>query len=73
MSRTMQVHYIPVIAFSLADLFLERISLEWDFHGSAMTSHKKLIDVSASLDQNCLSFTLEKYTKNRSVCENAVT
>ena len=60
MSRSMQLHYIPVKAFSLTDLFLDRISLEWDFRGSAMTNDKKLIDVTASLDRNCLSFTKEK-------------
>ena len=64
MSRSMQLHYIPVTAFSQtyfhSDLFLDRNSLEWDSHGSAMTNHKKLIDVTASLDRNCLSFTKEK-------------
>ena len=43
MSRSMQLHYIPITAFSWTD-FLDRISLDWDFHGSAMTNHKKLID-----------------------------
>ena len=28
--------------------------------GSAMTNHRKLIDVAASLDRNCHSFTKEK-------------
>ena len=60
MSRSMQPHYIPVMAFSYTDLFLDRISLELDFHGSAMANHKTLIDVTASLDRNCLSFTKEK-------------
>ena len=39
---------------------LDQISLEWDSHESALTNHKKLIDVTASLDQSCLSFTKEK-------------
>ena len=59
-SRSMQLYYIPVTAFSQTDLFLDRISLEWDSRGSGMTSHKKLIDVTASLDRNGLSFTKEK-------------
>ena len=59
MSRSMQLHYISVTAFSYTDLFLERISLEWDSRGSAMTNHKKVIDVTASLDGSCLSFTKE--------------
>ena len=42
------------------DLFLDRISLEWDSRGSAMTNHKKLNDVTWSLDRNCLTFTKEK-------------
>ena len=71
MSRSIQLHYIPVTAFSYTDLFLDRISLEWDSRGSAMTNHKKLIwrhwTGSAFLSQR------ERYTKNRSVCENAVT
>ena len=46
-------------------IFLSRrfhgpISLEWDFRGNATTNHKKLIDVTALLDRNCLSFTKEK-------------
>ena len=45
MSRSMQLHYIPVTAFSKTDLFLDRIFLEWDSRGSAMTNHKKLVDV----------------------------
>ena len=44
----------------MTDLFLERISLEWDSLGSAMTNHKKLIDVTASLDQNCFSLKEQK-------------
>ena len=60
MSRSMQLHYIPVTAFSYTDLFLNRISSEVDSRGSAVTNHKTLIDVTASLDRNCLSFTKEK-------------
>ena len=60
MSKSMQLHYIPVTAFSSTDLFLDRISSELDSRGSAMTNHKILIDVTASLDRNCLSFTKEK-------------
>ena len=60
MSRSMQLNYIPVAALSQTDLFLERIYFEWDFRGSAITNHKTLIDVTASLDRNCLSFTIEK-------------
>ena len=47
MSRGMQLHYIyiSVTAFTYTDLFLERISLERESRGSAMTNHKKLIDV----------------------------
>ena len=73
-SRSMRLYYIPVPAFSQTDLFLHRISLEWDSRGSGMTSHKKLIDVTASLGRNGLSFRKEKvYQKYRSVCKNAVT
>ena len=39
MSRSMQLHYIPVTAFSWTDLFLDRISSEFDSHGSAITNH----------------------------------
>ena len=57
-SRSMQLRNIPVAAFSNTNLFLDRISL--DSRGSAMTNHKKPIDVTASLDRNCLSqFTKE--------------
>ena len=56
----MQLHDIPVPAFSLTDLLPDLISLEWDSRGTVMTNHKKLIDVTASLDQNCLSFTKRK-------------
>ena len=59
MSGITQFHYIPVTAFSLTDLLLEQISLEWDSRGSAMTNHKKLNDVTASLDRNCVTFTKE--------------
>ena len=68
MSRSVQLHYIPVAAFPQTDLFLDRISLELDSRESAMANHKKLIDVPASLDRNCLSFN----TKNKSVCKNAM-
>lgn len=60
MTRNMQLHYIPVAAFSYNDLFLYRISLEWDSRVSAMTNRKNLIDVTALLDQNCRSFVKEK-------------
>ena len=60
MSRGMQLHYIPVTVFSETDLFLDRISSELDSRGSAMTNHKTIIEVTASLDRNCLSFTKEK-------------
>ena len=36
-----------------------------------MTNHKKLIDVTASLERNCLYLEKKRYTKNRSVCRNA--
>ena len=45
MSRSMQLNYIPVTAFSSTDLFLDRIYIEWDSRGSAIANHKKLIDV----------------------------
>ena len=73
MSRSTQLHYVPVTAFSSTDLFLDRLSSQLDSRGSAMTNHKTLIDVTASLDRNCLSFTKKRFTKNRSVCKNAVT
>ena len=60
MSRSMQLNYIPVTAFSSTDLFLDRIYFEWDSGGSAITNNKTLIDVTASLDRNYLSFTKEK-------------
>ena len=60
MSRSMQLNYIPVTAFSWTDLFLDQIYFEWDSLGSAKTKHKTLIDVTASLDRNFLSFTKEK-------------
>ena len=59
-SRSMQLNYIPVTVFSSTDLFLDRIYIEWDSRGSAITNHKKLIDVIASLDRNCLCSTEEK-------------
>ena len=58
-SRSMQLRNIPVAAFSYTNLFLDRISLEWDSRGSVMTNHKKPIYVTASLDRNCVSFTKE--------------
>ena len=60
MSRSMQLHYISVTAFSKTNLFLDRIYFEWDTRGSAITNHKTLTDVTVSLDRNCLSFTKEK-------------
>ena len=60
MSRSMQLHYISVTAFSETDLFLNQIYFEWDFRGSAIANHKTLIDISALLDRNCLSCTKEK-------------
>ena len=60
MSRSMQLNYIPVTAFSYTDLFLDRIYFERDSRGSAITNHKTLNDVTVSLDRNCLSFTKEK-------------
>ena len=60
MSRSMQLHYNPVTTFSYTDLFLDRIYLERDSRGSAITNHKTLIYVNASLDRDCLSFTKEK-------------
>ena len=56
MSRGMQLSYISVTAFSLIDLVLDRICFKWDSRGSAITKHKALIDVTASLDRNCLFF-----------------
>ena len=60
MSRSMQLHYISVTAFSWTDLFLNRIYFEWDSRGSAITNHKTLIDVTALLDRNCLSLHKRK-------------
>ena len=71
--RSMQLHYISVTAFSETDIFLDGIPLEYDSRGSAMTNHKKLIDVTASLERNCLYLEKKRYTKNRSVCKNTVT
>ena len=56
MSRSVQLHYIPVTAFSGVHLFLDWISLEWDSRESVMTNYKKLVNVTASLDRNYLSF-----------------
>ena len=41
MSWSMQLHYIPVTAFSLTDLSLNRVSLEWGSRGSAMTKSQE--------------------------------
>ena len=60
MIKSMQLHYIPFTTSSEKDLFLDPISLEWDSRRSAMTNPKKLIDVTASLDRSCLSYTKEK-------------
>ena len=38
-----------------------------------MTNHKKCIDVTVSLDRRCLFSQKKRYTKNRSVCKNAMT
>ena len=51
--------------YSCHGVFTERfifrsISLEWDPRGSPMTNHKKLVDFTASLGRNCLSFAKEK-------------
>ena len=62
MIRSMQLHYISVTAFSKTDLFLDRITLELNSRGSAMTNHKKLIDVTVSLERNCL------YVRKQKVC-----
>ena len=59
MSRSMQLHYISVTAFSWTDLFLDRVPLEQDSRGSAMANHKELIDVTASLERNCLYYRKE--------------
>ena len=60
--RRMKLRYIPVKAFLQIDLFLDRISLEWDSRGSGMTpiTRNLIIDLNASLDRNCLSLTKEK-------------
>ena len=46
MSRSMQLHYVPITEFSRTDLLLDRIFLKWDSRGSVMTNHKILVDVS---------------------------
>ena len=38
-----------------------------------MVNHNKLVDDTASLSLNYVSFTKEKVYKNRSACKNAVT
>ena len=48
------------------DLFLDRIFLEWDSRGSAMTNHKKLNDVTWSLAGTALLSQKKRYTKNKS-------
>ena len=60
MSKSMQLNYIPVTAFSYTDSFLDQVYFAWDSRGSVITNHKALTDVTASLDRNCLSFTKEK-------------
>ena len=45
MNRGMQLHYIPVTAFSFIYLFLARVSWECESRLSAMTNHRELIDV----------------------------
>ena len=64
MSRSIQLHYVPVTAFSDTDIYFDRISLEWDSRGGAMTNHKKLIGVT------WLELLL---IKKKSVCKNAGT
>ena len=68
-----QLHYIPVTAFSCTDLFINRISLEWDSHDSARTNHKKLINVIGHWTGTAFVSQKERRTENRSVCKNAVT
>ena len=74
MSRSMQLHYIPVEAFSLTDLYLDWISQEWDSSGSAMTNHKKLILISLCLwTKTAFHSQKERHTKNRLVSNDALT
>ena len=44
--------------YTTLDLFHPK-QFEWDSRGSVMTNHKKLIDVTVSLDRKCPSFTKE--------------
>ena len=37
MSRWMQLHHVLGMKFPYTDLFLERISLEWNFRGSTVS------------------------------------
>ena len=55
-----QAHATPLYSYPVTALTLYRISLRCDSRGSAMTNHKKLIDVTPSLDRDCLPFTKEK-------------
>ena len=57
MSGGMQFHYTHVTAF------IRRISLEWNSRGSAMTNHKKLIDVTVLLDWNCFLSQKKRFLK----------
>ena len=41
--------------------------------GNLASNHKILINVTVSMNRNCLSFAKEKVYKNRPVCKNAVT
>ena len=44
MSRSMQLHYVPVTAFSLTDIFRSNLPGH-ETPMSVVTNHKKLIDV----------------------------
>ena len=69
----MLLRYISVTTFSYTDPFLNRISLDWNSRGNAMTNDKKIIDVTTSIDRDCRSFTKEKVCKKKkAVCKNAV-
>ena len=73
MSRSKQLHYVPVTAFSRTDSVTNRISLEWDSHSSAMTNSKKLINDIAHWNGTAFVSRKKRRAKNRSVCKNAVT
>ena len=60
MSRSMQLHYTSVTAFSKTDSFLNRIYFKWDSRGSVITNHKTLIDVTALLDRTAFLSQKEK-------------